>query len=431
MKTIVKRLSRDEKGQALVIALILLALGGLIAAPLLAYMNTGLTTGGIYERRTDELYAADAGVEDAVWKIQKQVDKVKGLTQCHQSWSYDISDVNGKSVDVTVTLTNNVTGALTYKITSIAVSDDGGNTAGLGSSTQIEAYVTATVTYLSIMDNLVTVQQDLDDNEVAALENDLSKLDISCPEGCTECEKCGHAYDYNSDAYRDIPQKCKGCIAVYNFPGADWPTVSDLSARYGDDVKDETSDPRNTIDLDGVDREEGPLYRNGILKILNNNNEEAATLTLDGTLYITGDTEIGMNGGGSNKPNLTIELNGQTIFVASSSTGSGHEALKIGPWCTINGPGCIIAVGDIYFRPNGQAGANEEPAFVLSVSGTTRIQPNIDFLGAVAGKVDVDVQSGNPAVSYPTGGFGEVNFPSLFEAYRTYRIASWEVVGRQ
>ena len=65
MKTIMKRLVRDEKGAALVLVLILLLISGLIIGPLLSYMGTGLITGGVYETRTDELYAADAGVEDA------------------------------------------------------------------------------------------------------------------------------------------------------------------------------------------------------------------------------------------------------------------------------------------------------------------------------------------------------------------------------
>jgi hypothetical protein len=69
MKNIAKRLIRDEKGQTLALALILLAVGGLIAASLLGYMGTGLFAGQVYERKMAELYAADAGVEDALHNI--------------------------------------------------------------------------------------------------------------------------------------------------------------------------------------------------------------------------------------------------------------------------------------------------------------------------------------------------------------------------
>ena len=41
MKTIMKRLVRDEKGAALVMVLILLLISGLIIGPLLSYMGTG------------------------------------------------------------------------------------------------------------------------------------------------------------------------------------------------------------------------------------------------------------------------------------------------------------------------------------------------------------------------------------------------------
>jgi len=427
MKTIVKKLIRDEKGQAMVLVLILLIVGGLIVAPLLAHMGTGLIGGEVYERRAAELYAADAGVEDAVWKIQHQVDEVKGLTQCYQDWSYNVTDingkiveVNGKRVEVTITLMTIWDDLpFDYCIESRAIGD--------GSGTKIDAYIAGNITYCSMLDHLITVQENLDENGIAALERDLEKLDIPCPTGCTECDICGQAYDYDSDAYSDIPKECKGCIAVYNFPDTGWPAVSDLSARYLKDVENAPHWASTIIDLEEGDMQLGPLHVGGMLEIKNSDNKNARTFTLNGTLYITGHTEIGMSGSGG-KPNLTVELNGNTIFVASNSTGGGHEALKIGDWCTINGPGAIIAVGDIYFKPNGTAGANEEPAFVLSVLGMTTIQPGVNFLGAIAGKVDVDLSSGGQAnVNYPTGGFEEVNFPTLFEAYRTYSIASWEV----
>jgi len=423
MKAIMKGAIRDEKGYMMIMVLILLVVGGLVLTPLLGLMSTGLVSGQIYEKKMDEYYAADTGVEDAIWKIKNDLPA---------SYPYFYPDpeeppwlVNEKSVDVVIyqiDMDPTPCGEnITYRILSIARDTD-------GSGTQIEAHIVNTITYSSMLDHLVTVKENLDDKEIDALEADLDKLDVPCPESCTECDKCRKVYDYYSDDYQNIPQECKGCIAVYNFPDTGWPTVDDLSGRYWEDVKYETPYPSGTIDLNGVNMNLGPLYRNGTLEILNNNNQNTATFTLTGTLYITGDTRIGMDGKGTNKPNLTIELNGNTIFVASNSTGNGHEALKIGPWCTINGPGVIIAVGDIYFQPNGEAGANEEPAFVLSVMGTTSIQPGVNFLGAIAGKLDVNLQSGGKAdVSYPEGGFGSVNFPSLFEAKRSYSIASWEI----
>jgi len=139
MKNIVKRLARDEKGAALVLVLVLLLMGGLIIAPLLAHMGTGLISGEVYERRADELYAADAGVEDAIWKIQN--GKVS-LCPSDPPQSYTITDVNGKKVEYTIEYLD--VGEGTYKITSIAVTDDGSGTAAI-SGTQIEAYITTDI----------------------------------------------------------------------------------------------------------------------------------------------------------------------------------------------------------------------------------------------------------------------------------------------
>ncbi len=126
MKIAVKRLVRDENGRAILLALILLGVGGLIIAPLLDYMSTGLVSGEVYERKTDELYAADAGVEDAVWKIQQGDAPV---CPGNPTWSYNISDVNGKSVAVTITYVD----GQTYRVVSTAT--------GNSSSTTIESYI--------------------------------------------------------------------------------------------------------------------------------------------------------------------------------------------------------------------------------------------------------------------------------------------------
>jgi hypothetical protein len=61
---------RTEKGQALPMVLILMAVGGLIVAPLLSYTSSGLKVGKAYEKMADEYYAADAGIEDGLWQIK-------------------------------------------------------------------------------------------------------------------------------------------------------------------------------------------------------------------------------------------------------------------------------------------------------------------------------------------------------------------------
>jgi len=61
---------KGESGQAMPIVLVLLVLGGLLIAPTLSYAATSLNSGRVVEKNVNGLYAADAGVEDAVWCLE-------------------------------------------------------------------------------------------------------------------------------------------------------------------------------------------------------------------------------------------------------------------------------------------------------------------------------------------------------------------------
>jgi hypothetical protein len=102
------RLSSGESGQAFIIVLVFLVLGALTLVPTLTHIGTALKTGEIYEKHTNEIYAADAGIEDALWQI-----KYDGLESIFKSpyynyifsanASYLLDDpVNGFSTNVTI-----------------------------------------------------------------------------------------------------------------------------------------------------------------------------------------------------------------------------------------------------------------------------------------------------------------------------------------
>lgn len=381
MTTTMKTLARDQKGQALLLAVILLLVGGLIAAPLLAYMGTGILTGEVYETRTAELYAADAGVEDAVWRIQRQVDVPTGCSN-DTTRSYNITDVNGKEVDFTITRANNIT--LTYHVVSTATGD--------GSGTKIDAYVTPiSGDFSGILDHVA-----------------ISQADIK-PQGPTTFEP---------------PEGEHGPLEYYE---GTWPKAEDLSAWYLQDVGNAThyySD--TTIDLKGANNSSGPLYVGGNL-IIKNSSSTAANLTLTGTLYITGDTEI--YGPSSNEPyKLTLDLNGQTIFVASSHTKEKDSTYALDIFkCNIVGSGCIIAVGDIQFKPKLMS-SRTDYVLVMSIEGKTYMQPNGDFYGTLAGSSEVWIQNGDAHWTDYHDVEGGLNFPGFSEAKKVYYgIASWEV----
>ena len=379
MKIGAKRLIRNESGQAMVLALLLLLISGLFAAPLLSHMGTGLLTGEVYETRTAEIYAADAGVEDAIWKIQNQ-DGYLPCSPGSPARNYTIADINGKNVDITITSValfqgiGNLTG--TYRIESTAT--------GNGSGMQIEAYIEGVNKYGDYGDMLGQVLT--------------SQGEITLKPG-TEV--------YPSE----------GENAPIEYYGGDWPTAEELAEFYMEDVEGEESYDSDMLILNS-DQELGPFYRDGELEIKAGTKD--VTLTLNGTMYITGDTLIGTTG-----KDFTLDLNGHTIFVASDSANP-QKALWIGGKCTVVGSGVIIAVGDMYFEPNTEAGVTD-PIFVLSVLGTTSVQPGGDFYGAIAGSVEVELQPGT-SINYPEdeGWCDDLNYLIGIEKL-VYSIDSWEV----
>ena len=394
MKTFVKKVTRDERGAGvLALVLVLLVIGGLILTPLLGLMGTGLMAGQVYEKKTDELYAADAGVEDAVNRIPQL-----GLST-NESTNFTIPDVNGKSVAVNITCVSNTTQTsacnatrtVIYKVVSTATED--------GSGTKITAYVKATsvsLNYSGLLDQVITS---------LGLIGTQGNPAITPPIGSNQTHAPTQYYNASL-----------------------WPPADVLAPFYWNQVqgKNQYASP---INLAGVSRDLTAGYVSGPLTITNSG--DSANLTLKGTLYIndpTNDTSQ-INGGGNNKI-VHLNLNGQTIFVASSSRGTGHQALQIDQQCTVNGPGVIIAIGDIYFAPMGDVGSSTTPVFILSVLGETSLKPGGDFCGSVAGNVTVDVWSGgqSQSISYPTGGFGALNFPTGVEFPNPVcSILSWEI----
>jgi hypothetical protein len=107
MKVAINKSIRDEKGQALILVMILMVVGGLIVAPLLSYMYTGLKAGQKYEFIAHEFYAADAGVADGLWQIKSDnletLFSTYDLYDYNSEWKYDLAEnVNNTEVDVTI-----------------------------------------------------------------------------------------------------------------------------------------------------------------------------------------------------------------------------------------------------------------------------------------------------------------------------------------
>ena len=94
------QLRKDEAGYALIWVLVVLILAGIILVPLLLLMTAGLTSSHHHEERMVRFYSADAGIEDAAYKIQNDDENLP--QNAGDTYPYQIEDVNGYQIDVTI-----------------------------------------------------------------------------------------------------------------------------------------------------------------------------------------------------------------------------------------------------------------------------------------------------------------------------------------
>jgi len=108
MKKRLNKLAGGEKGQVLIMVMAMMLVSALIITPMLVHVGSGIKTGSmVYEERVKLFYAADAGVENALWYLQSatrmqqlDVDWVPDDTD----WDieYSTPDINGDDVDVRI-----------------------------------------------------------------------------------------------------------------------------------------------------------------------------------------------------------------------------------------------------------------------------------------------------------------------------------------
>jgi len=358
---------KNESGQGvLAMVLILLMLGAIILTPLLVFMSTGLKAGGVYESKLQEFYAADSGVEAAIYNISRNETSVLNYT------------LNDRDVNVTIDEDAGI-----YKINSTATSDTGGNTT-------IVCYYGA-LDYSSLLDNAITTNDTLIIQPNNNITGNISTPDCSavedCDFSCTGCPNWTCCVD------------CPNCTKCCSQEPLSWPTAERLSEYYYNKVEDY---PYYGEDINvATNPERGPLYRDGTLDIYSTTKGENATL--NGTVYVTDDLSIG------GAKEFTLNLNNQTIFVESASADP-QRAIEVGGKCTITGSGCIIAVGDIDFAPNIAAGSGDDFILIMSIKGTVLLHPSGDFYGAVAGNAEVNLLPNNVLVWTSYEGEG-IDFP--------------------
>jgi hypothetical protein len=97
-----KHFKGNEKGQVLILSLIILAAGCLTVTPLLTFMATGVKSTIGYQDKMEQSYACDAGIEDAAYRMLKDHPSIQSLNDGH-SYTYTLESINGMPVTVTIT----------------------------------------------------------------------------------------------------------------------------------------------------------------------------------------------------------------------------------------------------------------------------------------------------------------------------------------
>jgi len=94
---------RGESGQAFLLVLVMLVLGSLLIVPSLTLASTSLKTGQMVEENMQGIYAADAGTEDAMWRIIND-------PPASYPYNYEITGINGMSVSVVIEEVTSISG---------------------------------------------------------------------------------------------------------------------------------------------------------------------------------------------------------------------------------------------------------------------------------------------------------------------------------
>ncbi|MEN8615260.1 pilus assembly PilX N-terminal domain-containing protein [Dehalogenimonas sp. THU2] len=327
-----KAIMKKEKGQALILAMIMLAVGSLIIAPMLSLIGSGVIIARQTEQQVELNYAADAGFERAVWMIREDIPGLPKTTEEYPVTPNPLIFTSepflfgGFDVGFSITWMDEALYLVTSSVTE-------------GDSTLLVKSMVSSVDFSDFLNNAITSTQ-----VITTLGND-SNLNID------------------------------GDVKI--VPQEQWPGSGIMTSFFYDLTKDYTFLGDETIEVDELNLGEGigPRYQDGDLDIISGT--LGAETKLTGTIYVKNDLQIA-----STNKDFVLDLNYQTIFVEGSVT--------IDSRATIIGQGAIIALGNVDYKPKASTNPDDF-VFLMSLSGTIKFYPNGDFYGSLAGNVEVEI----------------------------------------
>ena len=92
MENLLRKLNSQQRGQILVITILIMGLSGLLVVPMLNFMGTGITAIETYQENIDRLYAADAGIQKGIWQSRTYVESMKSTTFSQTLPAFTVND---------------------------------------------------------------------------------------------------------------------------------------------------------------------------------------------------------------------------------------------------------------------------------------------------------------------------------------------------
>ena len=324
-----------ESGQVLIMALILLAVGGLLVVPGLNLASTSLSYHQLIEGKTLESYSADSGVQYGLGKLRNDPEGYK-TSPLEESFT-----LNGLTIDVTV---EHISG-IVHKITSTATSDS-------GRSTTIECYTSTTS---GLLKNVVVSNGNMQMQEtvVYAVAGDADMFingDLQLQDSTVN----------GSVTYIGTLSMSNSVVTGELTQGGEPEELPPIDAQYWEDAAKSGGTNNGILQIkDEVDYHLGPLYITGDLQIQN------SSVILDGTVYVVGNIQMQGNS------NIT----GSSVVVAEyliQLQGTSYD--------TENIPIIMSVYNDITVQANSLIGA-----VLYAPNGDITIQDNSEIYGSVIG----------------------------------------------
>ncbi|MFC1870106.1 hypothetical protein ACFLYE_02410 [Chloroflexota bacterium] len=369
MKNFLVIFLQEQKGQALAMALCMLALGSLIIYPLLTLTHTSVNAGQREENRMYEHYAANAGIMDGIRAV---ITDDPHLPPHGENWthSYSISDTNGRAVNVALsTIDQN-----NWKISSTATSDD-------GRSSELNCWVEN----YTLPPNALTSES-------------LWLKSSSTVNGNIQ---------YNSDnGTLTLDGTLNGDI---KDEAINWPTLEESQNYYLTELDGAPTYPGNLIlNLDSATLENpyslGPIHINGYLLI--NAMPQGGAVRFDGTVYVDGYVYIGRD--------VVLDLNNNTIF-------ANDIKLQIVEDTTVIGNGCFIAAPYVSLASSRAEDAN---LIIWSINSYVALPQGGNIYGSALARTQITLEPGTTMTwQRPPSGFLR---PPFDFSSRQFYIVGWE-----